>query len=202
MKLFQRLPETLTVDGKRYRVDLDFRNVLRLVDILGRADLLPASREYLALKCVMKRPPHNTAPVLAALRDLLFPPEETKGHSSPNAPKLTDYAQDADLIRAAFLQAYGINLWRDKLHWFEFSALLANLPEGTRYADVISIRARPMPEPTKHNAKERQWLMEAKARYALRMTPEEEESRLQASLHATTQSLLALAKRGSDKQHG
>ena len=43
--------------------------------------------------------------------------------------------------------------------------------------------------------------MEAKARYALRMTPEEEESRLQASLHATTQSLLALAKRGSDK-HG
>ena len=69
MKLFQRLPETLTVDGKRYRVNLDFRNVLRLVEILGRADLLPASREYLALKCVMRRPPRNTASVLAALRD-------------------------------------------------------------------------------------------------------------------------------------
>jgi hypothetical protein len=56
-----------------------------------------------------------------------------------------------------------------------------------------------MPEPTRYNEKERQWLAEAKARFAVRMTEQEREDKLQQSFHATTMSLLALAKRGSGK---
>ena len=76
--------------------------------------------------------------------------------------------------------------------------MLAGLPEGSRYIDIVGIRAKPLPEPTKYNAKERQWLIEAKQRYAIEKTAKEEEEALQASLHATTLSLLALAKRGGD----
>ena len=69
MKLYERLPDSVTADGKKYRLDLDFRNVLRMIEILSRDDLIPAAREYLALKCVMKYwesgrgkcpPPQNT----------------------------------------------------------------------------------------------------------------------------------------------
>ena len=116
----------------------------------------------------------------------------------PNNKKITDFTQDADLIRAAFLQEYGINLYRDKLHWMEFSSLLAGLPDGNRYNDVLGIRARPMPAPTKYNAEERRWLAKAKADLALRLTDNEREVSLNQSLRDVATSLLALAGKGGD----
>lgn len=196
MKLFERLPDSITVNGKRYRLDLDFRNVLRMMEVMGREDLLADARNHLALSCVMKKVPKDKTAAMQALQKLLFP--EPKKKSNKPSQRVTDYVQDADLIRAAFMQSYGINLWRDNLHWFEFGALLSNLPEGSRYSDIIGIRVRPLPEPTKYNAKERQWLIEAKSRFAIEATEQEQENALQASFHATTLSLLALAKRGDD----
>jgi hypothetical protein len=172
-------------------VDLDFRNVLRMIDALGREDMLPGAREYVALKCVMKRPPRNTGAAIAALREMLFP-----GGKKQSGEKMTDFVQDADLIRAAFLQVYGIYLYRNRLHWLEFTGLLACLPTGSRYADILSIRARPMPKPTKYNGEERKWLAEAKAKFAVRLTDKEMADSLQMSLHSTTLSLLALAQKG------
>ena len=195
MKLFERLPDKIEIDGRKYRLDLDFRNVLRMVEIMNREDLLSEARNYLALKCVMRKVPKNVGQTMTAVSAIIFPKTKKKGDKGP---KLTDYTQDADLIRAAFLQCYGINLWREKLHWFEFTGLLAGLPDGSRYIDIVGIRAKPLPEPTKYNTKERQWLIEAKQRYAIEKTAKEEEEALQASLHATTLSLLALAKRGGD----
>jgi hypothetical protein len=192
MMLHEKLPDSVTVNGRRYRLDLDFRNVLRMMDVMDRKDLLPGARAYVALKCVMKRPPKDAAPVLAAVNTLLFPARK----KSENREKLTDLKQDADLIRAAFLQSYGVNLWRDRLHWFEFSGLLACIPGGSRYADIIGIRARPMPEATKYNAKEREWLMKAKAEYAVEMTAEEQERSYQEGLHNMAMSLLAIAQKG------
>ena len=194
MKLQDALPCAVTVGRRTYRVDLDFRNVLRMMDVLAQDDIMPKAREYNALRCVMKHPPKRTSEVLLALRVLLFP-EQPKTDSK----KLTDFVQDADLIRAAFMQTYGINLYRDKLHWFEFTSLLSGLPEGSRYTEVLGIRARPMPKPTKYNSEERQWLQKAKALHAIRMSEKEREQSYQTSLHRTAESLLALAKRGEQQ---
>lgn len=191
MKLHERLPDSVTAGGKTYRVDLDYRNVLRMIDVLGREEMLPSAREYVALKCVMKRPPKNAGPVLAALRDVLF-----SADSEPAEQKLTDFEQDADLIRAAFLQAFGINLWRDKVHWLEFTGLLGALPEGSRYADILGIRARPMPKPTKYNAEERAWLAKAKMKHAVRMTEREAQNKYSTDLQRIATAMIGLAKKG------
>ena len=192
MKLNERLPGGISVRGRFYRLNLDFRNVLSFMETLSRDDLLPEARDYLALKCLMKKPPKNTGEILAAVRALLFP--ETKKTAAKE--KLTDFTQDADLSRAAFLQCYGINLFRDDLHWMEFSSLLAGLPEGSRYSEVLGIRSRPMPKPTKWNAEERQWLAKAKAEYAVRLTDREKEESLRNGLRSVAASLLALAEKG------
>lgn len=197
MKLYERLPDRVQVGGKTYPLDLDFRNVLEMLDVLGRDDIIQGARDYMALRCVMKRPPKKgCADVLNAVRKMLFPAAK-----SSNAPSITNFDQDADLIRAAFRQEYGINLYRDHLHWVEFSALLAGLPEGSRYVEVLGIRSRPMPSPTKYNAEERKWLAKAKAQYALKKTEKEREESLNQGLRDVALSLLALAEtRGED--HG
>lgn len=166
MKLSDRLPEGVTVDGRFYALDFDFRNVLRMMETLGNDDLIPDARDFLALKCLTKHP-KNVAKVLAEVKRLLFTGTPGSGE------RLTSFEQDAGLIRSAFRQVYGIDLFRDRITWFEFTELLQNLPEGNRYEEVLGIRARPLPSPTKYNAKEREWLLKAKQQHALHLSEAE-----------------------------
>ena len=194
MRLHDRLPDYVTADGRRYRVNLDFRNVLRMMDTLGRDDLIPSARDWLALRCIMRRPPKRTTALMAAVRALLFPARK----GADDGKRITSFEQDADLIRAAFRQAYGIDLYRDKLHWLEFAGLLSALPEGSRYSDVLGIRARPMPSPTKYNQQEREWLAKAKAAVALEMDEKERAKAYEQGVKALFAGLVAWAEKGGE----
>ena len=186
MKLYEKLPDRVKVGKRNIRVNLDFRNVLRMIEILSRDDLFSDAREYLAMKCICKHPVKG---MYAPVRKMLFP--DVEEHE-----KITDFEQDADLIVSAFRQAYGIDLFREKLHWLEFCCLLGCIPEGNRYADVIGIRTRPIPRETKYNAEERAWLMKAKAEFALDKTAEEQEKAYSKGVQMVSAFLLSLAEKG------
>lgn len=188
MKLQDRLPEGVTVDGRFYKLDFDFRNVLRMIDVLDRDDLLPEAKAYKAVKCLCKRP-KNASRVLKEIKSILFTAPRKKA-----SQKATDFVQDAGLIRAAFRQAYGIDLYREKLHWIEFTELLNAIPEGSRYSEVVGIRVRPMPQATKWNAKEREWLMRAKADVAIQMTEKEQAERYEQDVQNIAAVLMGLAR--------
>ena len=168
MKLFERLPDGVTVDGKFYKLNFDFSNVLRMLEVLSMEDLMDDAREYLALKCLVRRP-RNIEKVLKEVRNVLslMPAEK------PSGEKITSFEQDAGLIRTAFRQEYGIDLFRENLHWLEFTELLQNLPGGNRYEEVLGIRTRPIPPATQYNQKEREWLINAKRQCALHLTEQE-----------------------------
>ena len=192
MKLQDRLPDGVEVRGKWVKLDFDFRNVLHMLDVLGNRDLIPAARDYLALKCLTRHPRHIPE-TMAAVRAVLF----IQGGDGEQK-KLTDFEQDAPMIRTAFRQVYNIDLFRANLHWLEFIELLGNLPEGNRYMDVLGIRARPIPAPTKYNQKEREWLMKAKAAHALHMSDEEQERYYEKAVQNVFSGLLKLAKEGGN----
>jgi hypothetical protein len=192
MKLQDTLPNGVTVDGKFYKLDFDFRNVLRMMDELGRDDVMPEAREYNAIKCLTKRP-KNVSKVMDAVRVALFekPPRA-------DAQKVTDFVQDAGLIRAAFRQVYGIDLYRDRLHWIEFTELLNAIPEGSRYAEVVGIRARPLPPATKWNADERKWLMKAKQDVAIHLSDEEQAKKYDEDVRKIFSGLMGMIQRGTN----
>ena len=187
MKLQDRLPDGVWVDGKFYRMDFDFRNVLKMIDIMDDESLLPEAKVYNALRCVCKRP-KNVLKMYSAVKSLLF-----KAPRKKDGQKVTDWVQDAGLIRSAFRQVYGIDLFRDRLHWIEFTELLNAIPEGNRYSEIVGIRARPMPEPTKWNQKEREWLMKAKENCALELTDKERADQYQKDVANIAAVLMAMA---------
>lgn len=187
MRLQDRLPDGVTVDGKFYKLDFDFRNVLRMIEELGRDDIIPEARSWRAVHCLTKHP-KNVDKVLDAVQKLLFdePPKKSE--------KVTDFEQDAGLIRAAFRQSYGIDLYRERLHWIEFTELLNAIPEGSRFSEVVGIRARPLPSPTKWNAEEREWLMKAKANVALHMSESDRNKQYQKDVANIAAALMAWSK--------
>ena len=146
----------------------------------------------------MRRPPRDTGKALEAVKAICFPAIRKRGDGDGSSQRLTSFEQDADLIRAAFRQVYGIDLWRDKVHWVEFSALLAALPEGSRYTETVGIRARPMPKATKYNADEREWLAKAKASCALRLDDKEQARAYDSAVRNVFATLAGLASKGSD----
>lgn len=186
MKLYEKLPDRITVGKKKVKVDLDFRNVLRMMEILSNDKLYPESREWLALKCICRRPVKGMFP---PVKKLLFP--EAGDHE-----KITDFEQDADLIISAFRQVYGIDLYRDRLHWIEFCCLLGCIPEGNRFSDVISIRTRPIPAATQYNTEERSWLIRAKAEVALKQTEAEQKASYAKGVRMLGSLLKSLAEKG------
>jgi hypothetical protein len=194
MKLQDTLPDGVTVDGRFYKLDFDFRNVLRMIDILDDDDLMPDAQEYNAIRCLTKHP-RNVHKVLEAVKALLFDHSPKK-----DSQKVTDFVQDAGMIRAAFRQAYGIDLYTEKLHWIAFTELLNAIPEGNRYAEVVGIRARPIPAPTKWNAEERQWLLKAKAEYAIHLSDKEQQRRYQEDVAKIFSGLMGMLSKGSDNK--
>ena len=196
MRLQDRLPEGVEVDGRFYKMDFEFRNVLNMIEVLDRDDLMPEAKAYKALSFVQKRP-KNVLKVLEAVKGLLFKAPRKKG-----GQKVTDFIQDAGLIRAAFRQAYGIDLYRERLHWIEFTELLNAIPEGSRYSEVVGIRSRPMPAPTKWNQHEREWLIRAKADVALEMTEKERAERYERDVANIAAVLMGMAKQKDVNENG
>ena len=186
IRLFERLPDSVTADGRKYKCDFDFRNVLKMLEIMQREDITPDARDYLCVRCLC-RPPKNAGNVYRALCDVLFEKTPETG-----GKRLTSYEQDAGMIRAAFRQVYHIDLFRERLHWLEFVELLCNLPEGNRYSETIGIRARPLPAPNKYNQKEREWLMKAKQSVALHLNEKEQEKKYDADVSRVFNGLLSM----------
>lgn len=189
MKLYDKLPNSIVFNGKRVRLNLGFKNVLRMIDTLCRNDLTIEARDFLALKCVCRHPKKGMLP---AVKHLLFPNMGEKHTGN----RITDYEQDAELIIAAFRQTYGIDLFTSNIHWFEFNALLSALPAGNRYTDILHIRAKPIPSPTKYNIEERNWLIKAKAEYAVKLSDEEREQTLSKSISNVYKYLVAHSMEG------
>lgn len=192
MNLYERSPAAVELDGRVYRLKTGFQGVLRSASVLTDTRLHPDVRLWAALRAVVRGPlPRDKKQrerLLLAAHRLFFPP----GRGGRRSLSLE---QDADMIRAAFLQAYRIDLWRENISWFQFCELLSCIPSGTRLADVIDIRTRPMPKPTKHNAQERRRLLEAKAAVAIRLTPKEQEASRQRSADGLARALMTMARK-------
>ena len=176
MNVFDEYPDRVEVDGKVYPLDLSFDRVLMAMDAADDKGLSPADKIELQARLFLRR--SRDLPKTAEGREKLIRavlelfPKPEKGGSD----KCIDFHQDAALIRSAFFRM-GIDLQTDRIHFFRFLELLADLPEDTALARIIEIRTRPLPERNKHNAKLIAQIQEAKARVAIKYTDEEARER-------------------------
>ena len=74
-------------------------------------------------------------------------------------------------------------------------ALFNGLSDDTKIMQIISIRARPLPKPTKYNAEERRQLIKLKQLYKLNLSEEERKKQFQDGLAKIAVALHTLAER-------
>jgi hypothetical protein len=198
-----RVPEKrIYFEGRKYRLHLAFDNVLRTFDVLREPLFTPVQRLQLAVELLAGRsagrlPMDKLEALFTRITDE-FINEGAKPQRSKE-PRALDFNQDAPLIYAAFRQAYGLDLTkqRGRLDWRHFIALFQGLPDDTKIREVIDIRKRDLPEPTPHNGKQIAKLMELKAYYAIQLGEDEAKQGWYSDSARFAEGLIGLAqKRG------
>lgn len=161
MKFYTRPPETIEYNGTEYPLDMRFWRVLAAFDALGDKSLPDDIKARTALNTLVKGPHPDDVGLLLAILEPLKEPQTGE-------PPVMDMEQDAELVYAAFWQAYGIDLYASDMHYLEFRALMKGLPPGTQLGEVIKIRSMDIPAPNGHNAKQIAEILRAKARVSLK----------------------------------
>ena len=181
MNVYDPYPDTVEIDGRTIRLDLDFANVLRVIDLNDDPTLTTADRIELQALLLLANDadlpdsPVDQARIISAAMELLPSGEKS------NEPRYLDFHQDAAMIRSAFFRI-GVDLSRDRLHIMQFLELLADLPQDTALMRTIDIRRRPIPKLTKENAAQIAELQAAKARVAIKLSEEERQKQFAESL--------------------
>lgn len=191
--LASELPYEITYRGQKYKLCPAFDNVLRMLDATEGLD--PIDQIDVGLHFLIDGDYPLDENLYAACIELITP--QHKGLANNNGPSF-DFKQDAPYIYASFRQAYHLDLFEQqgKMHWWTFMSLLTGLPSNTKFCEVVSIRTRPLPEPNKHNAKERMELIRLKQAYALTLSEEQKAQNLQNGFRKIADCLLGMAKRG------
>ena len=186
VNVYDPYPEEIELDGKTYRLNMDFRRVLQVIDLEQDKVLMPEDRIELQARLLLQDdrecPPElrDQARLIAAAFDLI-----PKNEDAQRGEKYLDLHQDAAMIRSAFFRI-GVDLSRDSLHIIQFLELLADLPADTALMRTVEIRRKPIPAPNKHNAEQIAELQKAKARVAIKYSEEERMARFAESLKNST----------------
>lgn len=148
--LLDTLPEYVTIDGKEYFIDTDFRTCIifeKLINGVGddREAVLSWVKLFYTDEC-----PSN---LQEAVDGILFiyscgKPDKPKSapHKNGNVvlkPKMVyDFEVDAPYIFGAFMSQYGIDLNEiEYLHWWKFMSLFRSLNSDNKIVEIMSIRA-------------------------------------------------------------
>lgn len=136
------LPVALEVNGRKWRINSDFRDVLRTLTAFEDPDVTDEEKAYICL--------HNTYPELedmpagdlqAALDAAVAFIDHGTRESGPS-PRMMDWEQDAALIFPAVNKAAGFEVRSaEYLHWWTFMGYFMEIRETT-YATVLGLRGK------------------------------------------------------------
>ena len=147
---FPRSP-VITFKNKQYRVNTQFRDVFKSMQIIKNTGISEKTRLNIALKLLIKNVKfgfkftlnHSEKITLLNKAFDVFHSSESNVNALPenaNAKKILSLEKDIALIYSAFLQSFHIDLYKNELDWREFIALLSCIPENTVLFHVIKAR--------------------------------------------------------------
>lgn len=187
----KKMDNKLVLNDKEYQLLLSFDRVLWVFDMWGKKHIPAELKPKLALTKLtddVTFKDMDTEEALAIYAEIFekyiqvtraideVERYDIEGNVMPKKPKddlnnddkpLFSIKYDGEYIFSSFMQAYNIDLIEEqgKLHWQKFNALLTGLPDGTKFVEVMKIRAW---KPSRgESSKEKQKMRELQEQYAL-----------------------------------
>jgi len=149
---YEAYPMSVCVGGKEIPIITDFREIVRLIDLLKAEDIEPREKMYFLLQ-YFKEQPEDFESAVDALSDFVTMKgfcdqslEECETDEESGEEELRkdvySFSIDYPFIFSAFLQDYKINIRKIQyMHWWEFRMLFSGLSENTEIKRRIMYRS-------------------------------------------------------------
>lgn len=140
--LTEKLPDSIIINDNKFPIKTDFRHWIKVTQIMmGQSSDIQKIADICS-EVFCELPKASVKLVLNAVMDFYSPPRKVNLSGTDSKPKRQyDFEYDAELIYAAFLQQYGIDLTSTNMHWWKFKALFNTLDETTQFVKVIGYRS-------------------------------------------------------------
>ena len=147
--MYEDLPESIVVSGEEIPIQTDFRDYIRLIDMLGDAELFQNEKKYLVLQYFKKRP-KDFGEALDALTDFVVmgalkedcDQEHSEEEELENQKMVYSFSYDYPYIFSAFIHDYNINIRTiPYMHWWEFRMLFDGLSKDNEIKQRIMYRS-------------------------------------------------------------
>ncbi len=148
--ILDTLPETVTVDGRDFFVDTDFRTFIIFEKMLNSPELSNKDKVLGIIDLFYTEgKPRNPKAAVDAILELYRCgmedkplPRRMNGNVELKSPQIYDFEYDAPYIYGAFLSQYGIDLNDiEYLHWWKFQAMFKSLEESCKIVEIMGYRA-------------------------------------------------------------
>lgn len=131
----KKLQDAVEVEGKMYEIHTDHWRWFRFAELI-KNDIKEGDLNFLYLDSV----PKNEKEGFGALYEFFLEKKEIPRPIESDGTKTLDYTLDADLIWAAVLEQYGIDLCSEPVHWHKVRAMIDGL-HGTKMNEIMQIRS-------------------------------------------------------------
>ena len=136
--LTEKLPVSVVVKGKRYKINADFKTALKIINY--SEEVQGVKLMIYALKTFYVEVPKDIEGAILAMRNF-YNSSGNENKKMVRKEPLFSFVKDADLIFSSFYSQYGINLTQDNLHWYVFVALLRGICGDNVFSRVLEIRS-------------------------------------------------------------
>lgn len=158
--MLDRLPE----DYNGWLIRTDYRIGVQIQLCISDPDLTDSEKTWTALSLLYGNGiPPDLKTALDGLSWFLSCGEPPSPGEVDNEPPLYSFELDSGRIVSGFRKVFGIDLSREKLHWFEFISMLGDLKD-TAFTSVIDIRST---DPSDVDKKKRAEFIRMKNRFSL-----------------------------------
>lgn len=188
--LIDEVPEFVEIDGVNYEINTDFRISIMFELLMQDNTLTEREKIETALNLYYPDIPPNIPRAIEKMlwfyrcgKDIENTDAEEENQSYSKKEQIYSFKYDDELIFAAYLSQYGINLQTiNHLHWWEFKALFKGLGTSNKIVEIMNIRGMKI---DKNMTKEqKRYYRRLKKLYALpdNRTEEEKEADFQQTL--------------------
>ena len=146
--LYEPFPDYVTVNGKKVRIVTDFREYIKLMELLKDEEVEETEKKQLLACWFLDDPGSDFEECLQALTDFVINYRETKaseGEGNEDNTKhdpVISYNQDAPYIISGFLECYGIDLTEiPYMHWWKFQMLIDGMNEDCELKKRMGYRS-------------------------------------------------------------
>lgn len=139
-----KLPRSLEVNGKKYEIRSDFRDVLKIVAAFNDRELEDEEKVYICLFILFKDFKNiKKEDYKAAFKSALsFIDCGQERNDDKPVPHIMDWEQDESIMFPAINKAAGFETRTAKyVHWWTFIGYYMEIPEGV-FSHVLSIRLK------------------------------------------------------------